>query len=129
MINAVSGNYNPAGTTRLEKGKYIHVDYNMLLGKKLCHIMGKITSDLRQPVPNIAFISVDDRGMVCKLYGIAGGCGELKYNGVPGINKAIEKFNLITTPVGKLQLKDNETVFKGSNKYSQLILGRSFNVQ
>lgn len=124
MINAVSGNYNPAGTTRLEKGKYVHAGIQYAFGKETMSYNGKEHSaDLRQPVPNIALISVDDKGAwFANFGGIAGG-GELKYHGIAGLDAIAE-----SKTFSRLGVSDNGTVLTGSNKYEQITLGRAFNV-
>lgn len=124
MINSVSANYNPAGLTRLENGNYVHAGLQFAFGTETMKYNGKEhEADLRQLIPDISVYSVDEKGANFLTFGGLAGGGELEYTGVAGLNVAIDKYNTLG-----LNLSDKNTKIKGSNKYSQLTLGRSFNV-
>ncbi|MBQ3437839.1 MAG: outer membrane protein transport protein [Fusobacterium sp.] len=124
MINNVSANYNPAGLVRLENGKYIHVGLQYAFGTESMKYKGKEhEADLRQVIPNLALYSVDEKGAKFLTFGGIAGGGELEYKGVAGLNVAMDKYN-----TSGLKLSDKNTTIKGSNKYSQLTLGRAFNI-
>lgn len=128
MVNNVSANYNPAGLGRLENGRYIHGGLQYAFGTESMKYKGKEhEADLRQVIPNLALYSVDEKGAKFLTFGGIAGGGELEYKGVAGLNVAMDKYNSLNTPV-PLGLTDKNTIIKGSNKYSQLTLGRAFNI-
>lgn len=122
MINAVSANYNPAGISRLEKGKYIHVGLQYATGyEKMSYADKEHKAILRQAIPNFSFFSSNDNGGYYFTFsGIAGG-GKLKYNGVSGIDVILED-----PFYKKLNVKDNGSVVEGANQYEQITLGKVF---
>lgn len=135
MINNVSAYYNPAGVGRLEKGKYVHAGLQYAFGNETMSYNGKEhKARLRQAIPNLAFYSVDDKGAYFLTFGALGGGGKLKYDGVSGLDVAMETIsknvptNLAALGVSNLGIYDNGTKVKGSNQYEQLTLGRAFNV-
>lgn len=135
IINNVSAYYNPAGTGRLEKGKYIHAGIQYAMGDETMSYKGKEhTAKLRQAIPNFTLYSVDNKGASFLTFGALGGGGELKYNGVSGLDVAMETISRNVPPsfsglgVKNLGIYDKGTKVKGSNQYEQLTLGRAFNV-
>ena len=135
MINNVSGYYNPAGLGRLEKGKYLHAGIQYAFGDEKMSYSGKEhKAKLRQAIPNFSFYSVDEKGANYLTFGGLGGGGELKYNGVSGLDVAMETISRNVPPkfstlgVTNLGIYDNGSKVKGSNQYEQLTLGRAFNV-
>lgn len=124
MINNVSAYYNPAGVGRLEEGKYVHAGLQYAFGNETMSYAGKThKANLRQAIPNMALYSVDDKGAYFATFGGIAGGGDLKYNGVPGLNVAMDKYNAMG-----LGLYDKGTKVEGSNRYEQLTLGRAFNI-
>lgn len=130
MINNVSANYNPAGLTRLEHGRYAHVGLQYAFGDETMSYAGKEhKAKLRQAIPNIALYTVNENDSYFMTFGGIAGGGDLKYKGVPGLNVAMDVFNAPNQryPRG-LQITDKGSKLEGSNKYSQFTLGRAFNI-
>lgn len=122
MINSVSANYNPAGLSHLEKGRYIHTGLQFAFGHETMKYKG-IThkAKLKQAIPNISLYSVDDKGATFLTFGGIAGGGKLKYDGASGVDVVIEQF-------AKLGAYDKGSQVEGSNKYEQLTLGRAYQV-
>lgn len=147
-INGVSPYYNPAGTTQLEEGFYINGGLQIAAGHEQSEYKEKeYKAIFIQPVPSIALTKVNkDSSTYFTFSAIAGG-GTLNYkHGVVGtaiipdlvanlkvgyLNSAA--FDMPTIPstlAGKkvaVQVLDG-TRAKGSNLYSQMTLGKAFQV-
>ena len=124
MINGVSTYYNPAGLGRLEKGKYFHAGFQFAHGHEKMSYAGKEhKAKLNQAIPNVALTFVDDKGATFFNFGGIAGGGDLEYDGVSGIDVLPDLAQF--KPLG---IYDKGSTLKGSNKYEQITLGRSFNV-
>lgn len=133
MINSVSANYNPAGLTHLEKGKYIHTGLQFAFGHETMEYSG-IThkARLKQAIPNISLYSVDNKGATFLTFGGIAGGAKLKYDGASGVDVVINQFatkELNGLPFGKiLGAYDKGSQVEGSNKYEQLTLGKVYQI-
>ena len=124
MINGVSPYYNPAGLGRLEKGKYFHVGLQFAHGhEKMSYVGKEHKAKLNQAIPNVALTFVDAKGATFFNFGGIAGGGDLEYDGVSGIDVLTDLAQF--KPLG---IYDKGSTLKGSNKYEQITLGRSFNV-
>lgn len=135
MINSVSANYNPAGLSHLEKGRYIHTGLQFAFGHETMKYNGRThKAKLKQAIPNISLYSVDDKGATFLTFGGIAGGGKLKYDGASGVDVVIEQFakkesKKLRLPLGKLLgAYDKGSQVEGSNKYEQLTLGRAYQV-
>lgn len=124
MINGVSPYYNPAGLGRLEKGKYVHLGFQFAHGHEKMSYKGREhKAKLNQAIPNIALTFVDDKGATFFNFGGLAGGGKLEYDGVSGIDVLTDLAQF--KPLG---IYDRGSSLTGSNKYEQITLGRTFNV-
>ncbi len=124
MINGVSTYYNPAGLGRLEKGRYFHAGFQFAHGhEKMSYKEKEHKAKLNQAIPNVALTFVDEKGATFFNFGAIAGGGDLEYDGVSGVDVLtdLKQFK----PLG---IYDKGSTLKGSNKYEQITLGRSFNV-
>ena len=124
MINGVSTYYNPAGLGRLEKGRYFHAGFQFAHGhEKRSYKEKEHKAKLNQAIPNVALTFVDEKGATFFNFGAIAGGGDLEYDGVSGVDVLtdLKQFK----PLG---IYDKGSTLKGSNKYEQITLGRSFNV-
>lgn len=135
MINNVSGYYNPAGVSRLEEGKYFNAGLQYAVGHEKMSYKGKEhKAHLRQPVPNLSFYSVDQTGANYITFGGIAGGGKLKYQGVSGLDVAMEVLSvdvpkiLKEKGVSNLGIYDKGSKVQGTNMYEQISFGRAFNV-
>ena len=123
LINGVTY-YNPAGLGRLEQGKYFHTGFQFAHGhEKMSYGQREHKAKLNQAIPNVALTFVDDKGATYFNFGGIAGGGDLKYDGVSGIDVLpdVAQFKV-------LGIYDKGSTLKGSNKYEQITLGRAFNV-
>lgn len=124
MINGVSAYYNPAGLGRLQKGRYLHLGFQLAHGHEKMMYLGKEhKAKLNQLIPNVALVSTDEKGAYFfNLGGLAGG-GKLKYDGVSGIDvlSDLKQFK----PLG---IYDKGSSITGKNMYEQATIGRTFNL-
>lgn len=124
MINEVSTYYNPAGLGRLEQGKYFHAGFQFAHGhEKMSYREKEHKAKLNQAIPNVALTFVDEKGATFFNFGGIAGGGDLEYDGVSGIDVLPDLAQF--KPLG---IYDKGSTLKGSNKYEQITLGRSFNV-
>ena len=87
MVNEVSAYYNPAGLSRLEKGKYVHLGLQFARGHEKMSYKGKEhKAVLNQLIPNVSLTSVDENGAYFFTFGGLAGGGKLEYDGVSGID-------------------------------------------
>ena len=123
LINGVTY-YNPAGLGRLEQGKYFHAGFQFAHGhEKMSYGQREHKAKLNQAIPNVALIFVDDKGATYFNFGGIAGGGDLKYDGVSGIDVLPD-----VAQFKALGIYDKGSTLKGSNKYEQITLGRAFNV-
>ena len=124
MIDEVSAYYNPAGLTRLDKGKYIHAGLQFAHGHEKMSYKGlEHKASLNQFIPNITLTSVDEKGTTFFNFGGLAGGGKLAYDGVSGVDVLADLAQF--KPLG---IYDKGSSLTGSNKYEQITLGRAFNV-
>ena len=124
IVDEVSSYYNPAGLSRLEKGKYIHLGLQFARGHEKMSYEGKEhKAILNQLIPNISLTSVDDNGAYFFTFGGIAGGGKLKYDGVSGIDvlSDLDQFK----PLG---VYDKGSSLTGKNLYEQATLGRAFTI-
>ena len=124
LIKAGVNNYNPAGQSRLEQGKYAQVGVQYAVGYEKMSYEGKEhKAKLRQAIPNVTFTSVDANGATFFNFGALAGGGKLKYDGVSGVDvlSDVNKFD-------GLGVYDRGSSLTGKNMYEQATLGRAFNV-
>lgn len=124
MIDEVSPYYNPAGLSRLDKGKYIHLGLQFANGHEKMSYKGKEhKAILNQLIPNVSLTSVDDNGAYFFTFGGLAGGGKLEYDGVSGIDvlSDLDQFK----PLG---VYDKGSTLTGKNLYEQAILGRAFTI-
>ena len=124
LIKAGVNNYNPAGQSRLEQGKYAQVGVQYAVGYEKMSYEGKEhKAKLRQAIPNVTFTSVDANGATFFNFGALAGGGKLKYDGVSGVDvlSDVDKFD-------GLGVYDRGSSLTGKNMYEQATLGRAFNV-
>lgn len=125
ITQAGANNYNPAGTTRWDKGQYVHVGLQFATGYEKMEYKGiQHKAQLRQAIPNVALTSVDDNGAYFFNFGGIAGGGKLKYDGVSGIDVLKDTSTLGGTGIYD---KGNSEII-GTNKYEQITLGRAFKV-
>jgi len=123
LINGVTY-YNPAGLGRLEQGKYFHTGFQFAHGhEKMSYGQREHKAKLNQAIPNVALTFVDDKGATYFNFGGIAGGGDLKYDGVSGIDVLPD-----VAQFKALGIYDKGSTLKGSNKYEQITLGRAFNV-
>ena len=123
LINGVTY-YNPAGLGRLEQGKYFHAGFQFAHGhEKMSYGQREHKAKLNQAIPNVALTFVDDKGATYFNFGGIAGGGDLKYDGVSGIDVLPD-----VAQFKALGIYDKGSTLKGSNKYEQITLGRAFNV-
>ncbi len=124
ITQAGANNYNPAGTTRWDKGQYVHVGLQFATGYEKMEYKGiQHKAQLRQAIPNVALTSVDDNGAYFFNFGGIAGGGKLKYDGVSGLDVLGD-----TDKLAGVGVYDKGSEVKGSNKYEQITLGRAFKV-
>lgn len=141
MINNVSGYYNPAGVSRLEQGRYINAGMQYAVGHEKMSYNGKEhKANLNQIIPNVSYYSVDPKGANFVTFGGIAGGGKLKYDGVSGLDVAMETLSKdvpgdISNPktlrgmgVKNLGIYDKGSTVKGTNMYEHLTFGRTFNI-
>lgn len=124
MIDEVSPYYNPAGLSRLDKGKYIHLGLQFANGHEKMSYKGKEhKAILNQLIPNVSLTSVDDNGAYFFTFGGLAGGGKLEYDGVSGIDvlSDLDQFK----PLG---VYDKGSTLTGKNLYEQATLGRAFTI-
>ena len=124
LVKAGVNNYNPAGQSRLEQGKYAQVGVQYAVGYEKMSYEGKEhKAKLRQAIPNVTFTSVDANGATFFNFGALAGGGKLKYDGVSGVDvlSDVNKFD-------GLGVYDRGSSLTGKNMYEQATLGRAFNV-
>ncbi|MDU2234566.1 MAG: outer membrane protein transport protein [Fusobacterium periodonticum] len=124
MIDEVSAYYNPAGLSRLDKGKYIHLGLQFANGHEKMSYKGKEhKAILNQLIPNVSLTSVDDNGAYFFTFGGLAGGGKLEYDGVSGIDvlSDLDQFK----PLG---VYDKGSTLTGKNLYEQATLGRAFTI-
>ena len=124
LVKAGVNNYNPAGQSRLEQGKYAQVGVQYAVGYEKMSYEGKEhKAKLRQAIPNVTFTSVDANGATFFNFGALAGGGKLKYDGVSGVDvlSDVDKFD-------GLGVYDRGSSLTGKNMYEQATLGRAFNV-
>ena len=124
MIDEVSPYYNPAGLSRLDKGKYIHLGLQFANGHEKMSYKGKEhKAILNQLIPNVSLTSVDDNGAYFFTFGGLAGGGKLEYDGVSGIDvlSDLDQFK----PLG---VYDKGSTLTGKNLYEQVTLGRAFTI-
>ena len=124
MIDEVSPYYNPAGLSRLDKGKYIHLGLQFANGHEKMSYKGKEhKAHLTQLIPNVSLTSVDDNGAYFFTFGGLAGGGKLEYDGVSGIDvlSDLDQFK----PLG---VYDKGSTLTGKNLYEQATLGRAFTI-
>jgi len=119
MIDEVSPYYNPAGLSRLDKGKYVHLGLQLANGHEKMSYKGKEhKAHLTQLIPNVSLTSVDDNGAYFFTFG-----GQLEYDGVSGIDVLSDLAQF--QPLG---VYDKGSTLTGKNLYEQATLGRAFTV-
>ena len=124
MIDEVSPYYNPAGLSRLDKGKYIHLGLQFANGHEKMSYKGKEhKAILNQLIPNVSLTSVDDNGAYFFTFGGLAGGGKLEYDGVSGIDVLSDLAQF--QPLG---VYDKGSTLTGKNLYEQATLGRAFTV-
>ena len=124
LVKAGVNNYNPAGQSRLEQGKYAQVGVQYAVGYEKMSYEGKEhKAKLRQVIPNVTLTSVDANGATFFNFGALAGGGKLKYDGVSGVDvlSDVNKFD-------GLGVYDRGSSLTGKNMYEQATLGRAFNV-
>ena len=124
LVKAGVNNYNPAGQSRLEQGKYAQVGVQYAVGYEKMSYEGKEhKAKLRQAIPNVTFTSVDANGATFFNFGALAGGGKLKYDGVSGVDvlSDVNKFD-------GLGVYDRGSSLTGKNMYEQATLGKAFNV-
>ena len=124
LVKAGVNNYNPAGQSRLEQGKYAQVGVQYAVGYEKMSYEGKEhKAKLRQAIPNVTFTSVDANGATFFNFGALAGGGKLKYDGVSGVDvlSDVDKFD-------GLGVYDRGSSLTGKNMYEQATLGKAFNV-
>lgn len=129
MLNGSSANYNPAGLSQLEKGKYIQAGLQFATGHETMEYNKKThKAKLKQAIPNLALYSVDEKGATFLTFGGLAGGGKLKYDGASGVDVALDLYSTINPAIKGLQVYDKGSVVTGSNKYEQITLGRTFKI-
>lgn len=124
MIDEVSAYYNPAGLSRLDKGKYIHLGLQFANGHEKMSYKGKEhKAILNQLIPNVSLTSVDDNGAYFFTFGGLAGGGKLEYDGVSGIDVLSDLAQF--QPLG---VYDKGSTLTGKNLYEQVTLGRAFTI-
>lgn len=124
MIDEVSPYYNPAGLSRLDKGKYIHLGLQFANGHEKMSYKGKEhKAILKQLIPNVSLTSIDDNGAYFFTFGGLAGGGKLEYDGVSGIDVLSDLAQF--QPLG---VYDKGSTLTGKNLYEQATLGRAFTV-
>ena len=124
MIDEVSPYYNPAGLSRLDKGKYVHLGLQFANGHEKMSYKGKEhKAHLTQLIPNVSLTSVDDNGAYFFTFGGLAGGGKLEYDGVSGIDVLSDLAQF--KPLG---VYDKGSTLTGKNLYEQATLGRAFTV-
>ena len=124
MIDEVSPYYNPAGLSRLDKGKYIHLGLQFANGHEKMSYKGKEhKAHLTQLIPNVSLTSVDDNGAYFFTFGGLAGGGKLEYDGVSGIDVLSDLAQF--QPLG---VYDKGSTLTGKNLYEQVTLGRAFTI-
>ena len=124
MIDEVSPYYNPAGLSRLDKGKYVHLGLQFANGHEKMSYKGKEhKAHLTQLIPNVSLTSVDDNGAYFFTFGGLAGGGKLEYDGVSGIDVLSDLAQF--QPLG---VYDKGSTLTGKNLYEQATLGRAFTV-
>ena len=124
MIDEVSAYYNPAGLTRLDKGKYAHLGLQFATGHEKMSYKGKEhKANLNQLIPNVSLTSVDEKGAYFFTFGGLAGGGELEYDGVSGIDVLSDLAQF--KPLG---VYDKGSTLTGKNLYEQATLGRAFTI-
>ena len=124
MIDEVSPYYNPAGLSRLDKGKYIHLGLQFANGHEKMSYKGKEhKAILNQLIPNVSLTSVDDNGAYFFTFGGLAGGGKLEYDGVSGIDVLSDLAQF--KPLG---VYDKGSTLTGKNLYEQATLGRAFTI-
>ena len=124
MIDEVSPYYNPAGLSRLDKGKYIHLGLQFANGHEKMSYKGKEhKAILNQLIPNVSLTSVDDNGAYFFTFGGLAGGGKLEYDGVSGIDVLSDLAQF--QPLG---VYDKGSTLTGKNLYEQVTLGRAFTI-
>ena len=124
MVNEVSAYYNPAGLSRLEKGKYVHLGLQFARGHEKMSYKGKEhKAVLNQLIPNVSLTSVDENGAYFFTFGGLAGGGKLEYDGVSGIDvlSDLDQFK----PLG---VYDKGSSLTGKNLYEQATIGRAFTI-
>lgn len=135
MINNVSGYYNPAGVTRLGEGQYVNVGLQYATGhEKMSYNEREHKAKLKQFIPSVSYNSVDSKGANFITFGGIAGGGKLKYDGVSGLDVAMQTLSAnVPAPlkqlgVTSLGIYDKGSTVKGTNMYEHLTFGRAFNV-
>ena len=124
MIDEVSPYYNPAGLSRLDKGKYVHLGLQFANGHEKMSYKGKEhKAHLTQLIPNVSLTSVDDNGAYFFTFGGLAGGGKLEYDGVSGIDVLSDLAQF--QPLG---VYDKGSTLTGKNLYEQATLGRAFTI-
>ena len=124
MIDEVSAYYNPAGRSRLDKGKYVHLGLQLANGHEKMSYKGKEhKAHLTQLIPNVSLTSVDDNGAYFFTFGGLAGGGKLEYDGVSGIDVLSDLAQF--QPLG---VYDKGSTLTGKNLYEQVTLGRAFTI-
>lgn len=124
MIDEVSPYYNPAGLSRLDKGKYVHLGLQLANGHEKMSYKGKEhKAHLTQLIPNVSLTSVDDNGAYFFTFGGLAGGGKLEYDGVSGIDVLSDLAQF--QPLG---VYDKGSTLTGKNLYEQATLGRAFTI-
>lgn len=124
MIDEVSAYYNPAGFSRLDKGKYVHLGLQLANGHEKMSYKGKEhKAHLTQLIPNVSLTSVDDNGAYFFTFGGLAGGGKLEYDGVSGIDVLSDLAQF--QPLG---VYDKGSTLTGKNLYEQVTLGRAFTI-
>lgn len=124
MINEVSPYYNPAGLSRVKKGKYVHFGLQFARGHEKMSYKGKEhKAILNQLIPNVSLTSVDEKGAYFFTFGGLAGGGKLEYDGVSGIDvlSDLDQFR----PLG---VYDKGSSLTGKNLYEQATIGRAFTI-
>lgn len=129
MINNVSTYYNPAGLAQLEYGKYLHAGLQYAFGtESMKYNNREHEAKLRQLLPNVSLTSVDEKGATFITFGGLAGGGKLKYDGVSGVDVALQAYTLKNPQIEYLKLYDKGSSVTGSNKYEQITLGRTLKI-
>lgn len=131
-ISVEGANFNPAGLSRLEDGRYLQLGNQFgFIHEGMSTLGSDYDSDtFEAAIPNI--ILVDKKGDIANYisFGVIGGGATLEYeDGVPGSGKIPDLLKKLPPFLGDFSgAHMTDSAFEGSNRYLALTAGRAYNV-